>query len=110
MQGKKNGRGRYEWQDGSFYEGEFVDSMFQGKGKKLWLVKLLNVLGLYYFAESEKTYEGQFAQNVFEGLGKLQFKDGRCYEGNFRGGKKHGQGTMMFPNANKYIGEWANDL
>lgn len=32
--GKKNGRGRYEWADGSFYEGDFVDSVFEGLGKR----------------------------------------------------------------------------
>lgn len=69
-----------------------------------------NHLGVYFFAESEKTYEGQFAANVFEGYGRLAFKDGRRYEGNFKAGKKHGQGTMVFPNGNKYIGEWAQDL
>ncbi len=41
------GRGRYEWSDGSYYEGEFLDSKFSG-------------YGVYYFAEAEKTYEGQF--------------------------------------------------
>jgi hypothetical protein len=45
--GQKMGRGRYEWSDGSYYEGEFLDSKFSG-------------YGVYYFAEAEKTYEGQF--------------------------------------------------
>lgn len=26
--GKKNGKGRFEWEDTSFYEGDFVDGMF----------------------------------------------------------------------------------
>jgi len=47
-------------------------------------------VGIYFFAESEKTYEGQFAANVFEGTGKLSFKDGRRYEGQFKAGKKQG--------------------
>ena len=67
-------------------------------------------LGVYYFAESERTYEGEFSQNLFEGKGKLTFKDGRSYEGDFRAGKKEGNGTMVFPNGNKYIGGWENDL
>ena len=25
FKGKKNGRGRFEWEDGSYYEGDFVD-------------------------------------------------------------------------------------
>jgi hypothetical protein len=82
VQGKKCGRGRYEWSDGSFYEGDFQDSMFHG-------------FGVYYFAESEKTYEGQFIENQFEGKGKLTFNDGRQYNGDFKAGKKEGQGTMI---------------
>jgi len=97
IQGKKCGRGRYEWSDGSFYEGDFMDSMFHG-------------YGVYYFAESEKTYEGQFAENQFEGKGKLTFKDGRQYNGDFKAGKKDGQGTMLQVNGDKYIGAWKNDL
>ena len=47
-------------------------------------------LGMYYFAESERTYKGQFMNNLFDGKGKLTFADGRIYEGDFRGGKREG--------------------
>ena len=40
-------------------------------------------LGVYYFAESERTYEGTFSQNLFEGKGKLTYKDGKSYDGDF---------------------------
>jgi len=66
-------------------------------------------IGVYYFAESERTYEGNFSQNLFEGKGKLTYKDGRRYDGDFKAGKKDGNGTMIFPNGNKYIGQWEND-
>ena len=68
------------------------------------------MVGVYYFAESERTYEGSFSQNKFEGKGRLTFKDGRMYDGDFVEGKKHGNGTMVFPNGNKYIGQWENDV
>ena len=70
---------------------------------------LVFALGVYYFAESERTYEGSFSQNLFEGKGKLTYKDGRMYEGDFKAGKKDGNGTMILPNGNKYIGQWEND-
>ena len=41
--GKKNGKGRFEWEDGSYYEGDFVDGHFMGQGT-------------YYFADIEKYY------------------------------------------------------
>lgn len=50
--GKKEGQGRYEWQDGSYYEGDFIDSKFHGQGT-------------YYFAETERTYVGEFEGGVF---------------------------------------------
>ena len=28
FKGKKHGRGRFEWSDGSYYEGDFVDGNF----------------------------------------------------------------------------------
>lgn len=67
-------------------------------------------LGVYYFAESERTYEGSFSNNLFEGKGRLTYKDGRMYEGDFKAGKKDGTGTMVQPNGNKYIGDWSNDM
>ena len=70
---------------------------------------LMLCIGVYYFAESERTYEGNFSQNLFEGKGKLTYKDGRCYVGDFKQGKKDGNGTMVLPNGNKYIGQWEND-
>ena len=68
------------------------------------------LLGVYYFAESERTYEGSFSQNLFEGKGRLTYKDGRQYEGDFRAGKKDGNGTMILPSGDKYIGQWQNDM
>ena len=51
---------------------------------------IFSILGMYYFAESERTYKGQFMNNLFDGKGKLTFADGRIYEGDFRGGKREG--------------------
>jgi hypothetical protein len=45
VNGKKHGNGRFEWNDGSYYEGEFEDGVFHG-------------VGLYYFKEFDKTYNG----------------------------------------------------
>jgi len=96
VKGSKEGHGRYDWVDGSHFEGEFVNSMFEGQGT-------------YYYAESEKVYEGNFSENLFDGKGKLTFKDGRVYSGDFVKNKKHGSGTMIFANGNKYIGAWSED-
>ena len=45
--GKKNGMGRLDWVDGSYYKGNFEEGVFEGQGE-------------YYFAEQEKTYIGDW--------------------------------------------------
>ena len=34
--GKKHGKGRFDWADGSTYTGEFFDNNIEGKGKYTW--------------------------------------------------------------------------
>ena len=34
--GKKNGVGKFDWPDGSYYLGEFVENEIEGKGKYFW--------------------------------------------------------------------------
>lgn len=51
---KKNGHGRFEWANGSYYEGNFESDVFNGEGT-------------YYFADLKKTYEGDFVNGTMEG-------------------------------------------
>ena len=95
FKGKKNGKGRFTWEDGSYYEGDFVDGHFNG-------------LGRYYFADLDKYYEGEFRQSNMEGKGIETWADGRRYEGDFKNGKKDGEGTFEWPSGIKYIGSWRN--
>ncbi|CDW77644.1 morn repeat protein [Stylonychia lemnae] len=95
--GKKNGKGRFDWEDGSYYEGGFVDGHFSGFGR-------------YYFADLDKYYEGEFRMSNMEGKGMETWGDGRKYEGDFKNGKKDGEGTFDWPNGIKYIGSWRNGL
>lgn len=67
-EGKKNGKGKFMWHDGSFYEGDFMEGLFHG-------------FGTYYFKESEKTYTGQFADGKLEGEGEMVWNDNRLYTG-----------------------------
>lgn len=77
QEGKKNGKGKFEWDDGSYYDGDFVDGQFQG-------------YGVYYFANLDKIYEGEFRMNNMEGKGVEKWNDGKRYEGDFKNGKKDG--------------------
>ena len=89
--GKKHGNGKFTWQDGSYYEGEFVDGVFHG-------------VGTYYFKEYDKTYNGQFQNGKIEGNGEMKWKDGREFYGQFVNGKEEGEGTFKYANGNFYIG------
>lgn len=82
---KKNGFGKYEWADNSYYEGNFVDGVFEGQGT-------------YFFSDLKKTYSGEFKGANMEGFGTEVWQDGKVYQGQFLKGRKHGDGTMTYPN------------
>ena len=65
---KKNGTGRYEWADGSYYEGDFAEGVFEGHG-------------VYYFADLQKTYTGEFKDANMDGQGTEIWEDGRIFTG-----------------------------
>ena len=89
--GKKHGKGKFTWADGSFYEGDFVEGVFHGAGT-------------YYFKEYNKTYNGAFTNGKIEGPGEMKWKDGREFYGTFVNGKEEGEGTFKYANGNFYIG------
>lgn len=72
---KKNGHGHYQWADGSYYEGNFVDGVFEGQGT-------------YFFADMNKTYTGEFKDANMEGFGTEVWLDGKVYTGQFKKGRK----------------------
>lgn len=87
--------GRFDF-EGSYYEGEFLDGKFEGKGK-------------YYFADSGKVYEGEFRDNSMNGVGVMVWPDQSRYEGEFQNGKMHGRGIKQLSNGNRYVGQFNND-
>ena len=68
MNGKKHGKGRFTWSDGSYYFGDFENGLFHGEGE-------------YYFKDSDKTYNGEFRDGRLEGYGRMDWGDGRTYVG-----------------------------
>ena len=71
--GRKNGYGKYTWEDGSFYEGEFQDGRRNGRGK-LTLAK-------------GDFYDGEFKDDAMLGYGKYTLANGNVYDGDFQYGK-----------------------
>ena len=86
---------KQSFSDGSYYEGDFVNGKFHGKGKYTW------ANGTYY--------EGDFANGDFNGYGKRTYDDGAVYEGEFENDMCHGKGKLTDAAGNVYVGDWVED-
>ena len=90
--GKFQGRGRLEWDNGTVYDGAFEDGLFSGRGK------LTNADG--------RSYSGDFARGQFNGRGRFESPSGEIYEGDFQAGEFTGRGTYSRPDGARYRGEF----
>ena len=121
---RNNGKyinGRYIWEDGKYYIGEFKNNLPHGRGKK-------------FYMNENNLYEGDFINGQFEGNGKYTYDDGNYYIGQFKNGlrdgkgkkygkngklifegdfindKAEGNGKYIYENDDYYIGQWKNGL
>ena len=78
-----DGKGVYNFQDGSRYTGHFEKGLFHGNGK------LIDTF-------SDVTITGQFVTGIANGLCKVVYSDGSIYEGKMKDGYREGQGTLEF--------------
>jgi hypothetical protein len=93
---KFTGKARYLYDDGAFYEGEFVKGEFWGKGKLI--------------LENGDMYEGDWVDSAKHGKGKYTFKNGNNYEGDWVANKHHGKGKWTNAETGEvYIGDYADD-
>lgn len=93
--GKKEGKGKFEWKDGSIYEGEFHEDRIHGEGK-------LTIPG-------QGSYEGMFSNGKKNGHGKYVFNNDDVYDGNWLDDTMSGTGTYKFANGDTYTGEFSNN-
>ena len=92
LNGKKQGKGKVVWKDGSFYEGEFFMGRVEGMGKHRWL---------------DSEYDGHWRAGKMHGTGIYKWDDGRWYEGELREGLKDGFGKY-YDGTKIYSGFWKN--
>ena len=90
--GKFQGHGRLEWDNGNAYEGAFEDGLYSGRGR------LKNADG--------RSYSGDFARGQFSGRGRFEAASGEIYEGDFQAGEFTGRGTYSRPDGARYRGEF----
>ncbi len=91
--GKKQGRGVYEWKNGMRFEGDFANDSPNGRG--VWV-----------FATGDK-YEGEVKNSEITGKGVFITKSGDKIDGNFNNAKANGRVQYAFANGDKYDGDMA---
>lgn len=95
------GKGRFYFEDGSYYDGDWVEGKKQGHGI------------LYYCDGNTKIYEGKWLNDKFSGQGILYniFSEELWvrYEGEFLEGVKNGKGILVMKNGKNQVGNFKNN-
>lgn len=101
--------------DGSFYNGEFKDGLFNGNGTLVWN-NGVNYVGEFRHGRmhgkgvmqspGDFTYRGNFANGFFEGQGDFIRTGGYQYKGEFVHGDYEGQGRFVSDEGYVYEGEF----
>ena len=115
-----NGKGIKYNPDGSIlYEGDFVDGKFEGKGRynyangKYFIGEykkgLRNGIGIIYYSDGRVNYESNYVDDKREGVGKFFLEDGSLYIGQWKNGLFNGKGKEYYPNGKlRYIGDYVD--
>lgn len=115
--GKRDGKGKLVWQDGSSFTGEwrnderhygemrfsngnmyvgsFSNDKFDGTGK--------------LYLTTGVIFDGKFEKGFISTVGQILYPNGDVYFGQHRGFVKQGAGKMIYLNGSTYEGGWDND-
>ena len=97
---KNNGKfidGKYIWDNGKYYIGEFENKLPNGKGIK-------------YYVNGKIQYEGSFINGKFEGNGKYIYDDNYYFIGQYKNGLRNVKGISYYPDGKiLFEGEYIND-
>ena len=94
---KYEGKGKYSYDDGQYYIGEWKNGLRNGKG-------------VQYYKNGDIEYEGDFVNDKYEGNGKYIWEDGSYYIGEWKNGLCNGKGTEYNKNGDiVYEGDFIND-
>jgi len=114
-----NGSGKYTWNDGCIYEGEWKRGKASGNGKFSWPsgsiyegeFKFGKMEGSGTFTGSDgDIYSGSWCSDRKNGYGKKRYGNGDYYEGWWQKNVQDGKGRYVWKNGNEYIGEWKNGV
>jgi hypothetical protein len=89
-----HGFGRMEYADGSVYEGLYIDGEKNGNGK--------------FTYGNGSVYEGDSKDNMKHGYGRETYASGEVYEGQFIDGNMNGHGKFTFVSGAVYEGNFSD--
>lgn len=92
--GKRLGRGKRYFDDGSSYSGTFTGDAYNG-------------FGWYYFANGNK-YFGQWENGSRTGYGVLTYANGDKYYGYWYNDKRQGFGVVFYNDGRVFVGDWVD--
>ena len=118
VNGVREGKGTYSFENGDKYEGFWKNNKMGGKGVYYfkngdkydgdWVEGKKEGQGIYYFKSGAK-YEGNWVQGKMEGKGIFYYNNGEKYDGDWKENKKEGNGIYYYSNGSIYEGEWKDD-
>ena len=119
ISGKKEGKGKLIYNNGTEYVGNFKNNKPDGYGQLTqengevyqgeWKEGKINGHGTRFHKNGDK-YIGNYVDNIRNGYGIYIFSNGNTYEGNWVKGKANGKGIFKYNNGNEYEGEFKNNL
>ena len=92
--GSKNGEGRMDYPDGSYYEGRWDNNRCHGRGK--------------YTKNTGEEYEGDWINGQRYGQGVNTDVKGVIFDGEWQNNVKHGSGSITYPTGKTRTGVWKN--
>jgi len=87
INGGRDENGKYIYEDGKYYIGQWKNDLPYGKGIK-------------YYSNGNILYEGDFINGKAEGNGKCIYENDEYYIGQFKNNLFHGKGIEYYSNGN----------
>ncbi|MCH2021325.1 MAG: caspase family protein [Saprospiraceae bacterium] len=92
----ENGKGRFVFDNGDKYIGEFKNSLPHGRGA--------------YYNKEGSTYKGPFIEGRRQGYGTFTWTNGDKYIGEYYNNMRHGEGIYLFANGIQQKGIWRDGI
>ena len=98
INGKPSGYGEYYWNHGSYFKGNFINGLRDGKGS--WKKGVGN----------SDRYDGEYRNDKKWGEGTFVWASGNVYKGQYEADMRSGYGEMHWVNGSYYKGNWKNGI